>query len=132
MTGSISVDFCIWDFDDIIPDEITHTVMITPRKTYAKGKVKSERNSSLAKENGWLLGSGVSVSATFEEHMDALLLLIEPKLEQFKMLANKYYTEISVEIIVPKKGSTPPIHLERRHIELLNVLGTEVDFDIYR
>lgn len=69
---------------------------------------------------------------SFEESLDALMGLLEPKKEAIKEICQTCESEFSFifEIYADADESTPEVHLELRHLEMINYFGSECDFDI--
>jgi hypothetical protein len=66
--------------------------------------------------------------------MNALLDIIEPKLDLFKLFGPKYYCEFSCALFISydNEESTPWVHLNSRYNRLIKELNAEFDVDIYR
>jgi hypothetical protein len=133
MKHEIFLDFCIWKYEDINADEITHTLGIKPSKIYIKGEKTSPKLSILAKENGWRMSSGMDKHSSFEEHLDAILNIIEPKINLFKPFCDKYYCEFACAIYIRynNEESIPWLHLNDRYNNLIKSLKIEFDLDLY-
>ena len=133
MKNEVVLDFCIWGFEDITPDEITQMIGIQPIKIYIKGEKKNSKFSALEKQNGWRMGSTLDQNASFEDQMNAMLDIIESKIDLFKSLCEKYYCEFSCALFIRYNHdeSTPWIHLNSRYNRIIKVLNIEFDVDIY-
>lgn len=132
----MNVSFCIWDFEDISPEQLTEIIGLQPVKTYIKGQTKSTNpnfHGYLAKESGWIIDSGCSEDSSFEEHMNALCVILESKLEVLKSICQKYSCEIKCTPTVYSgtEESTPSIHLDQRYNNLVKELNIEFDLDLY-
>ncbi len=136
MKNEVVLRFCIWDYNDITHQEITNTLGIEPYKIYVKGQKKNPKNpegSSLVKENGWLMDSALDHFASFEEQMNAMLYIIESKIDLFRPFCEKYYCEFSCAIFIryDNEESTPSVHLNTRYNRLIKELNIEFDIDLY-
>jgi len=131
--NEIILDFCIWDFNDITPDDITRTLGIQPVKVYIKGQKTNPNFLTLAKRNGWRMGSALDKHASFEDQMNAMLNVIESKIDLFKPLCEKYYCEFSCALFIyfDNEESTPWVHLNSRYNRLIKELNIEFDLDLY-
>jgi len=71
--------------------------------------------------------------ATFDEQMNALLDILESKIDVFRELAYKYYMEFSCAIFTyyDNEESTPWIHLGERYNKLIKEVNIEFDVDLY-
>ena len=133
MKNELDLSFCIWGFEDITPENLTQLLSIQPFKIYTKGQPKNPNFSALAKQNGWVMRPLTNNDASFEEQMNALLNIIESKIDLFKPLCDKYYCEFSCAVYIRYNNgeSTPWIHLNNRYNELIKKLKIEFDVDLY-
>lgn len=135
MKNEIHLNFTIADFEDITHDEITQKLGISPKKIYVKGTKKYPDSSvaTLVRRNRWIMGSPLNEHSTFEDQMNALLDIIEPKIDLFKHFCEKYYCEFSCAIFIryDNDESTPWLHLNTRYNKLIKELNIEFDLDLY-
>lgn len=133
MQNEIVLRFCIWNFDDITHDDITTIIETAPFKIVIKGERKNPNFSAPAKHNGWILSSPVEKYASFDEQMNALLDILEPKINVLKPLCLKYDCEFSCAVFIGYNNgeSTPWLHLNERYNRLIRELKIEFDVDIY-
>jgi hypothetical protein len=134
MKNEVVLDFCIWEFDDITHEELTHKIGVEPVKVWVKGQpVNPKMPARLAKKNGWRMSSGLDKYSTFEDQMDSLLTILEGKLDVFKSICDKYYCEFSCALTVYAGNgeSTPWVHLNSRYNKLIKELNIEFDLDLY-
>lgn len=136
MKNEIILRFCIWDFNDISHQEITNILGIEPYKIYIKGGKRNPKNpqgNGLIKRNGWLMNSTLDKFASFEDQMNALLSIIESKIELFRPFCEKYQCEFSCAlfIYVDNQESTPSVYLDARYNRLIKELNIEFDLDLY-
>lgn len=131
--NEIVVRFGIWDFYDISHEQITRDLEVVPIKTYIKGEKMGINSSQVAKGNGWLCESPLGKYASFEDQMNSLLDLLEPKVDILKPLCEKYYCEFSCALFVYRDNdeSTPWVHLNSRYNNFLKHLNIEFDIDLY-
>lgn len=132
MKNEIDLSLCIWGYEDITHQALTELTGLTPYEIYIKGQKKNPKFSALAKENGWILKPSLDKDASFEQQMDALLDILEPKIDLFKPLCEKYYCEFScaLYIYIDTEESTPWVHLNERYNNLIRELKIEFDIDI--
>lgn len=133
MRNEIILDFCIWGFDDITHEAITETLRIKPVRVYLKGQKINPNLLPIAKRNGWRMCSPLDKYSSFEDQMDAMLDIIESKIDLFKPFCEKYYCEFSCALFIRYDNgeSTPWIHLNSRYNKMLKELNIEFDLDIY-
>ena len=79
------------------------------------------------------MGSGLDKYASFEEQMNAMLNIIEQKIDLFKTFSKKYYCEFSCAIYIryDNDESTPSVHLGSNYNKLIKELNAEFDIDLY-
>lgn len=133
MKNEVILEFCVWGFDDLSPDEITLLLNIQPVKVYHKGQKVNPKLGLLAKENGWRMGSGLASDASFQEQMIRFVEIIESKMEIFEILCQKYQCEFAcvVRTYCDNGESTPWIHLDAKYNNLIRRLNIEFDVDLY-
>ena len=135
MNYEIYLDFVIADFEDITHDEISHSLGMNPTKTYIKGtkKYPNAQKEILVKRNRWLIGSSLDRHLKFEEHINAMLDLLEPKIDLLRPLCEKYnfYFLCGVFINNDDNSSMPSLYLDLRYNQFSRELKVEFDFDLY-
>jgi len=133
MKNEVFLDFCIWGFEDITPEQITQALGMQPTKVYIKGQKKNPKFAAVAKQNGWRMNSGLDKHASFEDQMMSILDIIEPRIDLFRPFCEKYYCEIvcAVNVYYDNDESTPSIHLDARYNRLIKELNLEFDVDLY-
>lgn len=132
MKNEVYLSLCIWGYEDITHEGITALTGLTPYKVYIKGQKKNPEFPPLAKENGWIFRPTSDKEASFEQQMNALLDILESKIDIFKPLCEKYYCEFScaLYIYIDTEESTPWVHLDKRYNNLIRELKIEFDVDI--
>jgi hypothetical protein len=135
--NSLVLCFAIWDFEDISHATISEKLDLVPEKILVKGEKRNPRNlnpdSPQIKNNGWLLGSGLDEYSSFEDQMNNLLNMLEPKIDVLEELCQKYACEFSCALFVYKENgeSTPSVHLDGRYNNFIKQLNIEFDLDLY-
>lgn len=79
------------------------------------------------------MGHGLDEYVSFDEQMNALLDIIELKIDVFRTLSQKYYLEFGCAIFTyyDNEESTPWIHLGERYNKLVREVNIEFDVDLY-
>lgn len=133
--NEVDLRFGIFDFEDISHADITNSLGIAPFYMRIKGELRNPRNldSPLWDKNSWHMKSGLDKYADFDDQMNAMLDIIEQKIDVFKPFCLKYYCEFSCAIFVFKDNgeSTPWAHLDKRYNKLAAALNIEFDVDLY-
>jgi hypothetical protein len=133
MKNEVVLSFVIADFDDISHEEITKTLGIIPSRVYTKGQKKNPNSPALSKRNRWIMGSSVDKYASFEEQMNAMLDIIESKIDLFRPFCEKYHCEFLCAIFLRfnNEESKPSVHLNSRYNRVVKELNIEFDVDLY-
>jgi hypothetical protein len=133
--NKVDLRFLISNFEDIAPAEITRLTGITPVYIRTKGEKRNHKNpeSPVWETNLWSINSGLGEFAEFEEQMTALLDIIESKINVYKPLCLKYYSEFSCAVFTYRDNdeSTPWVHLGSRYNKIAAELNCEFDLDLY-
>jgi len=135
--NQVKLSFCIWNFEHVSHLDISKILDLLPEKIYVRGEKlnphNSDPNSPKIINNGWLLGSGLDEHAAFEDQMNSLLDILEPRVEILKPLCSKYYCEFSCGLFVYRDNgeSTPSVHLNGRYNNFIKELNVEFDVDLY-
>jgi hypothetical protein len=127
-------EFIIRGYNDITHEDITRMLNIKPSKIYIKGKPMNPKMKILAKQNGWRLNNPLANKSLFEDQLNAMLDLLEPKIEILQMLSKKYGCEYEFSLaifIYNRKESTPWVHLTPRYNEFIRQIEVEFDLDLY-
>jgi hypothetical protein len=136
MRNEIVLDFRIWGFDDVRPEDITTMIGVAPSKVITKGQKKNPLNpfgTAIFKSNVWIMGSSLGNYASFEDQMNDLLNVIESKIDLFKLLCGKYHCLFSCALFIwyGNDESTPWVHLNSRYNRLIKEMNIEFDLDLY-
>ena len=133
--NEINLRFSIFEFDDITHDDITKLLGYQPKFVRIKGEKKNPRNinSPLIEVNTWTIDSGLESHLDFGHHLNALLDILEPRIDVLIPICEKYYCEVSCGMFVyfDNGESTPWIHLDSRYREMTKKLKIEFDLDLY-
>lgn len=137
MKHQVYLDFTIADFEDISHEEISQALGIQPYKTFAIGQKRNPNSTSpnpaLVTRNRWLMKSYLDEYSSFEDHMNALLDIIEPKVNLFKPFCEKYRCEFRCVLYLRYENgeSIPSVYLGSRYNRLIKELNIGFDVDIY-
>lgn len=116
-------------------EEITEMVGIKPTEVFVKGAriPKARSESAVYKFNAWFLEAGLDKYADFEQQMNSLLDILEPKQAFLKPLSEKYKCAFScmAKIYYDNGESTPSIHLDDRYNRFVNNVKADFDVDLY-
>ena len=120
-------------FEGITHDEITNLVGLPPTVIHTRGEKKSVNSTAIAKYNNWILEAPCDEYTPFEVQMDALLDIIETRMEVFRFLSLKYSFEFCCALFMygDTQESTPSVHMNARYHRIACELNAEFDLDLY-
>lgn len=114
--------------EELEPEIITKLTGIKPTNIIKKGdpifKKKLKANVNL-----WEVGSGLTKSATIEDHLNSIKNIIEPKKAIFKKLSKKWKGYFSYVHYLYGYGECVP--LEKKWVKWISELGLGIIIDIY-
>ncbi len=111
----------------ITPEEITEKLGISCDNSWRLGD-KRKKTIIEEKENGWVLDSGLSRSASLENHIDVLLKRLSPHAVTIRLLSQKSKVELSC---VCYAATPPALNFSSGIIKRLDELGASLDIDLY-
>ncbi len=85
----------------------------------------------VSRANVWQLNSPLPISAHVEEHIEALLSLLEPRSDAISTLAQVHQAQVGINCAIYYEDFTPGIHLSQDITKRIAVLGLYVDLDLY-
>ena len=110
------------------PSQITERLGLAPTECWEKGEPWLP--GALRQSNAWHLYSPLPRSERFlEQHLEALLEMIEPCQAKLLALAQDY--DCGINCVGYFEGEHPGFHLSAKLIGRLNKLSLDVDFDLY-
>ena len=110
------------------PDVLTKTLGITPSKIWRKGDAISAHQSRVHEENGWLLDAPGSPHAPMEKQLEAMLHIIEPRVEAFGKLPAGSEVELSCVVYEDEEDDRPCIEFSVKAVNLLARIGGLIYF----
>lgn len=132
MENDINLSFCISSYDDITHEDITKALDLIPYKTYVRGMKIHPNNEKLSNFNKWVYGTPYQNPDSFQEQMDKILDVLEPRIPILKEYAEKYECEFSLALFLfSREESTPWVHFDKRYNAFIREVDAEFDIDIY-
>lgn len=118
--------------DNVEPEMLTSKLGIQPSKTHVKGELSTGRSSHAYPTGYWGIDSPYSSDQGFEEHLEYLLDILEPKLPILKQLEEMGLSpNFYCGFFAAEKDSDIYIRLDPTILERLGRLGASLDFHIY-
>ena len=128
MKHRIFLNLTIDNFEDITHDEISRKLEMIPYRIYIKGQ---KRNPAFTADepvwqmNRWIMASPLNEYSSFIDQMNSTLDIIEPKIDLFKPICEKYTCEFAcaVYLALDSGESYPSIYLDSRYNRLIKELN---------
>ncbi len=110
------------------PQEITDALGVQPTYVWHQGDPQHGDTGQLYHDNGWAITSGLPQQEEFQTHLEALLAIIEPRLDAFTDICTRYHAVLcgKIQMYYELEVSTPWIHVDKRMMRVLAQLGAEV------
>jgi hypothetical protein len=129
MANESHVRFCVYEFGDD-PSVVTELTGLEPSKSYSTGEPVPNHPTALRRHGAWELYSPLPLSADVEDHLEALLKLLEANAESVRRAQVKFDAGISCAIYY-HGGCNEGFHLSEALVERTAKLGLSLDFDMY-
>ncbi len=110
------------------PQEITGALGVQQTRFWHQGDPQHGDTGQLYQDNGWAITSGLPQNEEFQTHLEALLAIIEPRLDAFTDICTRYHAELwgTIQMYDELEVSTPWIHIDKPMMRILAQLGAEV------
>lgn len=115
------------------PELFSELTGLTPTKVWRAGDLRfptKPKSQMTHKQSGWELQSALPLETDWEEHVEALLAILETRAEQVQRVTAQFESGIQCAIYY-YDGCNPGVHLSRLLVARLSALRVYVDFDIY-
>ena len=107
---------------------ISEALGLEPTNAWNKGDI-NRKNGRLRNLTSWQLESGLDDRCSIDEHLNALVLLLEPVEKKLYQLSSQY------DICVQCVGYFPPashgINIDNKMVRFASRIGGSIDFDFY-
>jgi Domain of unknown function (DUF4279) len=110
------------------PEDVTARTGLQPTESWRTGD-RIGKTVRLYTMNGWSLSSGLDSSAELDDHLRALLDLVEPVRPALSELSTRWELEVSCALYA--REYVPACHFDRETIRRLASIGAEIDVDFY-
>ncbi len=109
---------------------VTKTIGLEPTHIKVAGEPNPKYPKMINRGNSWELHSSLPSSAHIDEHIEALLRVLEPHATAVKAVSETFNVGISTAVYY-YEDYTPGIHLTEHAISALASMGLSMDFDLY-
>ena len=123
------VSLCVFGFGDD-PGVVTSVLGIAPTTAWAKGDPLPRHPKARRTHSRWTLQSPLPLQAHVDDHIEALLSLLEPLTERIRDCAERFPTEFGCAIYY-YQDFTPGIHFSEQAVQRTAALGLAIDLDLY-
>lgn len=121
--------YFVFSADFFNPERITEVLNIQPTSTRVKKEPAPKRTS-------WKYKITAGTNIDLEKHIDELIDIFEPKIDQINQLKKEMSLETQLQFVIDididPEASTPYFPLDSRAIHFLSKTDTTVDFDLYK
>ena len=125
----VKVEFLIFG-ENVLPEEITEKLSISPSHKWRKGDPL--KNGGSEESSGWEICTDYEESLDINDQLNKIVSKLSIKQEQLINICNKNGMESRFCIaIIIENGQTPSVGLSKEIIEFAHFLKAEIDFDIY-
>ena len=126
-----NIYFGIYDFVCPVAD-IADILRIDGYRGISKGDLEPYRKDIVCETGSWEIKSPLGEEKDIEDHIQWVLDLMVPKLDQLKLIYKQYGATAGLAISTFNYNVVNPgIHLERELVEKINMLEASIDIDIY-
>lgn len=126
---SVKVEFMILG-DNILPEEITRRLGISPSLKWLKGEPL--KGGGVQECSGWEINTDYEKSLDINGQLNLVIDKIKEKREELKYICNRDGMESKFSIVIKiENGQTPAIVMNREVIELAYSINAEIEFDVY-
>ncbi len=128
MEHEAHVFFAVFEFGQDL-DVVTKLAGVAPNESWVTGQQKEKHPHLTHRHSKWTIKSPLPLNAEVEDHLDALLSVMELHAAGIKAVSQRFPSEICCALYF--HGCTPGFHLPNKLISRAAVFGLDVDFDLY-
>ena len=110
-------------------DVVTQLAGFEPTEAWVVGQPTRKRPDVAHKHSRWTFESPLALSAPVEEHLDALLSVLETHADGVHAVSVRLPVEIVCAVYF--RTFTPGFHLPQQLLSRVGALGLDIDFDLY-
>ena len=122
------VAFCVFGFGDN-PSVVTELMGVEPTEVWAKGDPTTGHPAVARNHSRWVLKSPLDLERDVEDHIEALLSILERRSAAVFKVAERFDTQITCAVYYA--DFTPGIHLSEDLIRRVAALGLCIDLDLF-
>lgn len=116
--------------EEVAPDRITSELGIQPAVTHRKGDPVPEQPSRARPTGIWRFDTALDQSASLEEHLSAMLDILEPIRDRIhKLAAPGCHPELMIGFFL--NGDSGYVGLDAEHLARLGTLGVNLAIHLY-
>jgi hypothetical protein len=108
---------------------VTKLAGFEPTESWVVGQPTRNRPYVTHRHSRWTFKSPLPLTAPVEEHLDALVSVLETHVTGIRALLSRFPAEICCAVYF--RTFTPGIHLPRQLLARVTTLGLDIDFDFY-
>jgi hypothetical protein len=130
MATNSHVGFCVYEFGDD-PSVVTELINIAPTESWPAGERIHNHPSATWRKAKWELKSPLPLEMPVEDHLTALLPLLEGKAEDVSKVIERHEAEIRCAVYYHEEHCNQGFHLGENVVARMAKLGLSIDFDLY-
>ncbi len=130
MKNESHVGFCVYEFGND-PSVVTNLISFTPTKSWLAGDPIFNHPTATWRNAKWELGSPLPLESDIEDHIEALLSVLEENVEGVSKAIEYFSAEIRCAIYYHENGCNQGFNLSESVIMRIAKLGLSIDFDLY-
>jgi len=131
----VDLRVCIWGFENISHNELSHALGVKPTKSYFKNELKNPKSTVAAKENGWIWSAKEEKeNSSFYEQLQRVKQLLSTKIDFLSTISKSCLLELSCAVFLNvhnENDSLPSIHLAKEDLDFFGDIKMEFDIDLY-
>lgn len=112
---------------ELVPELVSAAIGISCDRCWRIGDLRP-KTIIKEKQNGWILDSGLPRTATLDEHINALLSILEPRADSVRQLSVASTVELSCVVY---SDHNPGLSFDASVIAKIARLGAGLDIDLY-
>lgn len=130
MENKSHIGFCVYEFGND-PSVVTELISFAPTKSCLAGDPMPNHPTATWLKSKWEFESPLPLKAPVEDHIEALLSLLEENAEGVSKVMERYAAEIRCAIYYYEEGCNHGFNLSESVIARVANLGLSIDFDLY-
>lgn len=130
MKNESHVGFCVYEFGND-PSVVTNLICLAPTKSWLVGDPIFNHPTATRSNTKWEFESPLPLESDVEDHIEALLSVLEENVEGVSKAVEHFSAEIRCTIYYYENSCNQGFNLSENVIARIAKLGLSIDFDLY-